>query len=302
MFGGMLARGGHDVTLVDPDRAHVDVINQRGVLLRHHDGSGHTVHVAATSDPERDLGPVDAVIVLCKGWANADAAASVAHAVGPGTWVITVQNGLGNARRLGEVLGPERVAPGTTTAGAHKPEPGVVDVSRITSSGSSITQLAAPNGGDDPADLRAIAGALTAAGLPTEVLANADTVIWTKLAMAATAGPLTAALGCTIEAMLSSQAAVELLRAMFDEIIAVAAALDVPLVADHVWAHAMTTYDAVGPHTTSMADDFAAGRRSEIDSFCVEISRLGRLLRVATPTHDTIGRLLVAKEEHGGLR
>ncbi len=64
----------------------------------------------------------------------------------------------------------------------------------------------------------------------------------------------------------------------------------------------LTTYRAVGAHTTSMADDFAAGRRSEIDSFCGEISRLGRVHQVATPTHDSIGRLLIAREEQGGLR
>ena len=64
----------------------------------------------------------------------------------------------------------------------------------------------------------------------------------------------------------------------------------------------MATYEAVGPHLTSMAADVAAGRRSEIDSFCVEISRRGTRHGVPTPTHDTIGRLIVAREEERGLR
>jgi 2-dehydropantoate 2-reductase len=302
-FGGLLGRDGHDVTLVDVDADHVKAVAANGLVLRHADGSEWVVPIAATTDPELDLGPVDAVIVLCKGWANRTVAESIRHAVGPATWVATLQNGLGNAETLGAVLGPERVLPGTTTAGAFKPEPGVVDVSPITSSGSSITQLgpplgtrAVPEGVDD------LATALTEAGLPCEVLLDAGVVIWTKLAMAATAGPLTAALGTTVEGMLSTATGRALLTRMFDEVVAVAAAEGVDLDRAAVWGHAMATYEAVGPHLTSMAADVAAGRRTEIDSFCVELCRRGVEHGVPTPTHDTIGRLIVAREEERGLR
>ena len=134
------------------------------------------------------------------------------------------------------------------------------------------------------------------------MLADADVVIWTKLAMAATAGPLTAALGTTVQGMVESPTAMALLRRMFDEIVALAAAEGVTLDREAVWDHAMTTYDAVGPHLTSMADDVLNGRRSEIDSFCVELSRRGVAHGVPTPTHDVIGRLIVAREEGAGLR
>lgn len=89
---------------------------------------------------------------------------------------------------------------------------------------------------------------------------------------------------------------------MFDEIMTLADAEGVALDKTAVWDHAMHTYAAVGPHLTSMAADVVAGRRSEIDSFCVEISRRGVLRGVPTPTHDTIGRIIVAREEQAGLR
>ena len=147
MYGGYLARAGHDVTLVDVDTAHLARIRRDGLVLRHADGRVDRVAVATTSDPAHELDPVEAVIVLCKGWANRDVAESIAGAVGRSTWVATVQNGLGNDIALAAVLGPERVLPGTTTAGAHKSEPGVVEVSPITSSGRSITQLGPPRTG-----------------------------------------------------------------------------------------------------------------------------------------------------------
>jgi 2-dehydropantoate 2-reductase len=306
MFGAHLALEGHDVTLVDVDTDHINAVRDRGVTLRHSDGTTQVVELAATTNPEHDLSLADgleAVIVLCKGWANEAAGASIAHAVGHNTWLVTVQNGLGNDRSLATVLPADRVVAGTTTAGALKREPGIVEVTPITSHGGSITQLGPPAAGAGaPDSLQLVADALTQSGLPCEIHPNADMVIWTKLALAGTAGPLTAALNATVADVVTSPAARELLRALFDEIVEVAGATGVDLDAPHVWDHAIATFDAVGPHTTSMADDLATGRRSEIDSFSLEISRLGTASGVPTPTHDTIGRLIVAREQQGGLR
>ena len=302
MFGALLHGAGHDVTLVDIDATQVDAINQRGLVVRS-SGDEVTVRLRATASPRRDLDPVDAAIVLCKGWANESAARSIEHALHATSPVVTIQNGLGNDLGLAAVLGPDRIVSGTTTAGAHRPAPGIVDVSPITSAGRSVTQLGRPRAGTAISEATdELARALDSAGLPCSIMADANIVIWTKLAMAATAGPLTAAMGATVEEMLSSPSAMALFRSLFDEVVELAGALDIPLDSRAVWDHAMATYRAVGPHTTSMADDFASHRRSEIDSFCVEISRLGRAHSVATPTHDVIGQLLVAREEQGGLR
>lgn len=303
MFGGYLALAGHDVVLVDVAADHLAAIDRDGLVLELPDGSTRTARPRTTTDPVADLpGPLDAVIVLCKGWANAAVGASIRHTIGPSTWVATVQNGLGNDVALVEAIGSPRVLPGTTTAGAERHRPGHVVVSPITASGRSVTHLGPPRNTDARDGIEPLTAALTDAGLPCELLPDADQVIWTKLAMAGTAGPLTAALGTTVRGMVESPAAMTLFDAMFDEIVAVAAAEGVVLDRDAVRAHAMATYAAVGAHLTSMAADVVGGRRSEIDSFCVEVARRGARHGVATPVNDTIGRLIVAREEEAGLR
>lgn len=134
------------------------------------------------------------------------------------------------------------------------------------------------------------------------VISVAVTAIGDPARCQVTVEPLTAALGTTVQGMMDSPAARSLLRSMFDEVMALAAVEGVALDADEVWAHTMRTYEDVGPHHTSMAADVAAGRRSEIDSFCIEISRRAADHGVAVPTHDTIGALIVAREEERGLR
>ena len=293
VFGGLLAQAGHDVTLVDVNREHIDAVQREGLVLRSPGGAEATARLGATTDAGA-IEPVELVVVLTKAYATRAAARAIAGAVGAGTDVVTVQNGLGNADALREVLPGATVVAGTTTVGAMWVRDGVVELSPITAARTSITQLGP--GGDRAAAV------FTAAGLPAEVRADADRVIWTKLAMAATAGPLSAVLRATVADLLARPDAMATLRAMFVEIMAVAAAEGVTLDADATWEHALATYRAVGPHVTSMAADVLAGRRTENEAMSLEIARRGRRHGVATPAHEVIGKLIAAMEPQMGER
>ncbi len=296
VFGGHLALAGHDVTLVDTWREHMEAVAASGLDLRTPQGDGVVVPLQAIHEPWR-LEPVELVIVLTKTFAGADAIRSVAPALTGETWVVTVQNGLGNERRLAEVIGPERVVPGTTTVGAEQRGPGVVTMSPSTAARTSVTHLGPPRGAATlPAAVVEIAATLTAAGLPTEALGSADVVIWTKLALAGPMGPVSALLRRGVSDVAENEHSYALIRALFDEIVDVAHTTGVPLDREAVWVHALETFRAVGPHTTSMAADVLAHRRTEIDAFCGEVARLGDEHGVATPVNRTIWQAVKAIE------
>jgi 2-dehydropantoate 2-reductase len=296
VFGGHLALAGHDVTLVDTWREHMEAVAAHGLDLRTPQGDCIVVPLRAIHDPSR-LEPVELVIVLTKTFAGADALRSIVHAVGPETWVATVQNGLGNDRRLAEVIGPERVVPGTTTVGAEQQGPGATTMSLATAARTSVTHLGPPRGATSlPAAVLEIAAALTAAGLPTEALDSADVVIWTKLALAGPMGPVSALLRRTVRDVAENEHSLALIRSLFDEIVAVARATGVPLDRDAVWEHALRTFDEAGPHTTSMAADVLAHRRTEVDAFCGEVARIGAAQGVPAPVNRAVWQALKAIE------
>ena len=296
VFGAHLALAGHDVTLVDVWREHMEAVAAGGLELCTPEGESRIVRLGAVYDPSL-LEPVELVIVLTKAFAGAEALRSIAHAVTPETWVVTVQNGLGNDRRLAEVIGAERVVPGTTTVGAEQQGPGAVTMSRSTAARASVTHLGPPRTVTGlPAGVRAIAATLTEAGLPTEALDSADVVIWTKLALAGPMGPVTALLRRTVIDVATDEHASALIRALFDEIIEVAAATGVVLDREAVWEHALETFHGVGPHITSMAADVLAGRRTEIDAFCGEVARLGAEHGVPAPVNRSVWQALRAIE------
>ena len=309
VFGGHLALAGHDVTLVDIWAEHMEAVASGGLEMRTPDGAGTIVPMRAIHEPWR-LEPVELVIVLTKSFAAGEAMRSITHAVTEGTWVVTVQNGLGNERRLAEVVGPERVVPGTTTVGAEQSCPGVTTMNLAAAARTSVTHLGPPRTVVGiPGEVDAIARALTEAGLPTKALDSADVVIWTKLALAGPMGPVTALLRRTVRDVVADEHSLALVVAMFDEIVAVAEAIGVPLDPEACWAHALETYRGAGPHTTSMAADVLAHRRTEIDAFCGEVACLGAEHGVPTPVNRTVWHALKAIEatygegllEHGSV-
>lgn len=292
VFGGRLAAAGEEVVLIDVNRDHMDAVTAHGLKLEAPSGDTVVAHPRATADPET-VPPLDVVIVLTKGYAVDEAARSIVGSVREGTWVITVQNGLGNDRRLAAVFGPDRVVPGTTTVGGEYLAPGRVRMTPPAAARTAVTHLGSPRTADSiPEDLAAVADRMTAAGLPVEVIADADTMIWTKLAMAASVAPVCTALRCTVADVWDGERGRELVRDVFDEIVSVAHAEGVDLDPEPTWSHLAGVFSAVGPHYPSMTIDILHGRRTEIDTFSIEIAQRGRALGVATPLNEALGTMV----------
>ena len=125
-FGGLLARAGHDVTLIGR-AVHVQAIHRDGLLL---DTQTFREHVRIRA--ESDAGAVkDAGLLLfcVKSIDTESAAASMAPHLAEDAVVLSLQSGVDNAQRLESVLrqrvlpavgyvATEMVAPGTSSTGA----------------------------------------------------------------------------------------------------------------------------------------------------------------------------------------
>lgn len=282
-----LARAGHEVVAVDVRRDHLDAIARDGLVA---EPGGEAVRVAIAPD-----GLVELVVIATKSFATADAARALGPLLGEDTLVATVQNGIGNDRVLAGVLGPRRVLPGSTTLAAEPAGPGRVRLGASTAAGNTLTTLGAPR--DAPELLgrvEELCAVLAAAGLPAEARADADEVIWRKLALAGTMAPLSALLRLTVGETIDR--APDALRRLVAELAAVATATGTPLDGDELWAYCLRTWDPNRSHHTSMEVDVREGRPTEIDAMCLEVARLGREHGVPTPANRLVGELVRALE------
>jgi 2-dehydropantoate 2-reductase len=294
LFGGLLAEGGLDVTLVDVWKEHVEAINREGLKILGH-GGDRTVRVAATADPS-SLANADVILFQCKSYANEGAARSVRHLVSGPTAVISFQNGLGNEEAIGRVVGAEHVLGGLTAQGAQVVAAGVVR--NFGDLPSYIGELA---GGASPR-ASAIAAAFTRHGLPTYASENIKKEKWQKLLGNVALGAVSAATDLTSAEIVSiPELRTVVLRAL-DETAAVARACGVPLGESET----RTVFDKLtsvadggtGASKSSMAIDVANRRPTEIDTIHGSVARLGREHGVPTPTIDAMVGIVKGLQSH----
>jgi 2-dehydropantoate 2-reductase len=284
LFGGLLAEGGLDVTLVDAWAEHVASIRSAGLRIVGV-GGDRAIEVRATTDAG-EVETADVVLFQCKAFANEAAARSVRHLFGGSTVAITFQNGLGNEQALAAILGEQNVIGGLTAQAGLAEGPGVV-----RNFGDLPTYIGEMAGGLSDRTV-AIAEAFTAHGLPTKASAEIKREKWKKLLGNVALGAISAVTDLrSFEIMRVPELQETVFRAV-DEAAAVAAAEGVALDVAEAREVLMRLVDTAGGGTgaskSSMREDIIRRRRTEIDTIHGAVARLARQHGIATPTIDAM--------------
>lgn len=258
LFGAAFHRAGCTVTLVDVNAAHVAAINANGLELDTRAGVEHLPIPARL--PADAAGPFDLIVVFTKTFHTAGALEGLAHAIGPHTHLLSLQNGLGNDRRLAGFVSDDRVMVGASMLPSDLVGPG-----KVRSHGDGYSRLY-PAFGGDPAMAKKVADALTRGGLPAQLDPDIHAAIWSKVVFNAAMNPLCALtlrtpgfLGANAEARATIVSVVE-------EGVAAAHANGVMI--DPAPIHALTQVSMTdhADHEASMLQDVKAGRRTEVDA------------------------------------
>lgn len=288
LYGAAFYCAGSEVTFVDVNRPHVDAINANGLELETRSGVEHLPIPARL--PEEIAEPVDLVVVFTKTFHTDGALAGIAKAIGADTWLLSLQNGLGNDRRLAAHASPERVLVGASSLPSDLVGPG-----KVRSHGEGGSKLY-PAFGSDPAFAREIADLLTAGGLAAALEPKIQEAIWSKAIFNATMNPLCALTLRTPGFLGAHDEGLALIRTAVDEGVAVAHASGVMVDAQaiHDLTHVSVTDHA--NHEASMLQDVKAGRRTEVDAINGAIVEAGRAAGVAAPVLETFWRLVKLEE------
>ncbi len=284
LFGGRLREGGADVVLLDVNQPHVDAINRDGLRLVI---DGHDRHIRLPAlRPEQASTPPDLLILFTKSFQTADALAAVRPVLAGQTYVLTLQNGLGNRERLAAVVPEDRILIGMTDYPADYRRPGYIE-----SHGDGVIRLRCADGVERPI-LDRLTAAFAAAGMDCRVDRHVEAAIWQKVAFNAALNGICAVLGCTVDQIAAAPEGPALARACVDEVLTTAGALGIPV--DPGAAHAAVTHAlaAHGGHKPSMLQDLLAGRRTEVDAIHGEVIAYARRLGLAVPVTETLYRMV----------
>ena len=113
IYAGLLAdAGGHDVWAVDVWQDHVDAMAANGLHVEGASGN-RVAKLNATSKPS-DVRDADLVIIATKHDGVEAAAHSALAMAKPDAVILTIQNGLGSADKVAEIVGSDRVMIGVS--------------------------------------------------------------------------------------------------------------------------------------------------------------------------------------------
>ncbi len=264
LFGALLAEAGHEVWLVDhrPDRALA--LSRNGVTIEE-TGKSRTVPIKATAEPST-IGTVGVILFAVKAY-DTEAAARAASALADAqTTIVTLQNGLGNVEILSRAFDPDHVVAGATSHGAT-----LLGTGRVRHAGVGPTVLAPAAGNTERVE--AVAELLRSVGLEVTVLADAASVIWSKVVVNASINPLTALTRLRNGQLLEFPELREVLTAVARETAEVARLRGAKLLYEDPTQEVVTVCERTAGNYSSMLQDILAGRETEIGSLNAAVVR-----------------------------
>lgn len=257
-FGGRLAQAGADVTfLVRPARAAL--LREHGLGIRSALGDARLAVATATGDGLPALAPFDLVVLACKAYDLDGAIEAVAPAVGAGTGVLPILNGLLHYAALDARFGRERVLGGLCFISAMLDADGTVV--HMGQPASITYGLRAGNA--DTGVLAALDAACARAGVDHLYAADIGRAQWIKFSFLAALAAGTCLMRGSVGAIVASEEGAAFMAALHEECLAVAAAEGQPVAGDEARIARDQLTRAGSPVTASMLRDLEAGRRVE---------------------------------------
>ncbi len=295
-YGGLLAQQGNEVTFIARG-AHLYAIRREGLKVKSIHGD-FTISPANATDDPANVGPVDLILFTVKTYNTDEAAEAIRPAVGPRTVVMSLQNGIDAAERIGRAVGLEHVVGGATWLSSAVQEPGFI---------KQISQFRrivfGELGGGSSERIQSIYEALKNSDITVEVSENIQKILWTKFVFIAAVSSIGSLTRLPMGDYRSVPETRTLLTYIMEEVTALAGAQGILLDPDVV-QKSLDFIDNSAPHIKpSMQLDVESGHRTELESMIGVIGRKGRELGIPTPASDFVYASLLpienqARSEH----
>jgi 2-dehydropantoate 2-reductase len=291
LFAAYLARVA-EVAALTRREEQARALNEEGLRVSGRGDFVSRVTAATTPDalPEPEL-----VIVASKG-GDVDRIAAGLEGRWPGAIVMTVQNGIGADEIVGR-HGSWRLLSSVTFMSGTKHSDTHVEYVLDTATWIGPARAATP------ADARRVAALIESSGLKAEAFDDVRPAQWSKLIFNATVNTVAALTGLRHEAPFAAlddpRDLGHLVKALMDEGKAVAAAAGVELDEDP-WQMNVLATQRGHRHAPSMLEDVLAQRPTEVDMITGSLVREAHRLGVPVPLHETMYRLIKAKEASWG--
>lgn len=282
-----LARAGVPVRLVLRNAPRLAQYQQLGGLTLV-EGNTET-RLPIVAEPADDPRQIQRLLVACKAYDAEAAVASVAHRLAANAEVVLLQNGLGSQQAVAARLPGARCILASSTEGAFRE-----GALRVVFAGQGHTWLGDLNGGPAPEWLAELGQAGIAHEWSTDILGR----LWRKLALNCAINPLTVLHDCRNGGLAEHEGDVAGLCAELSNLLA---RCGQPDAAQGLLAQVQQVIHTTAANYSSMHQDVAQGRRTEIAYLLGHACATAQQIGLATPRLNALREQLVALLAARGL-
>ncbi len=282
LFGALLARAGNDVLLIGREE-QVKAVNESGLKVIGVENF-EVKPEATTSAPEE---PPELLLLTTKSYSTKTALECARQCIGSDTWVLSVQNGLGNEELAMKYT--DKVIGGITTNGAM-----LVEWGKVMWTGRGITVIGKyPTGKAE--FVEEVARVFNEAGIETGVTENAIGWKWTK----AIVNSVINGLGTVLEVKNGALREIPELEGISIEIARegcmVAQQLGIEFEV-HPLELLWDTIEKTKENYNSTLQDIMRGRKTEVDYIHGKIVEYAHSVGLEAPRNELLWALVKAKE------
>ncbi|NGZ06120.1 MAG: 2-dehydropantoate 2-reductase [Magnetococcales bacterium] len=289
-YGAALAKAGARVTTVH--RSDYEHVRQHGIQIDALDHSEHFRPHQVINRITADHVP-DYLVVALKALPDSHTSDLIRPAVGPNTVIVMLQNGLHVEETVQQAFPANEVITAMAFVCLQRSSPGHIRHSchgRIT--------LGRYPTGISPA-VQQLGQLFEAGGVPCQLTDTPMTARWIKLVWNAAFNPVSVLAGhATTAAILAQPEGEALVKAIMEEVIAVARAHGHPLPDSLIDTH-LTSTRSIPPYHTSMALDHMLGRPLETEVILGAAVRAAQQVGIATPLLTGLYGLMKILERRG---
>jgi len=281
--GSLKSRTKEDVWLIDKSPERAKRIREEGIRI---EGMSSVSTAIDISSNPKEVGPCDLVFICVKSYSTDDACKDIKDLISDKTFILTLQNGIGNVQVLNDHFGPERVIAGVTNHGATLVGPG-----HVRHAGRGDTVIGMYNG-KMLGPVRDAAKLLTKCGFETKVSKDIDSVLWSKLIINIGINALTGITRLKNGMLIKHDGAREILRSSVQEAMKIVKRKRIRLIYDDPIQKVEGVCKATAANVSSMLQDVLNSKRTEIDYINGVITRQGKAFSIPTPVNEVLINLI----------
>lgn len=281
-----------ETVLVTRTREQADAVREEGIQVIRLDGKVERVPVQVV-ESDRVSSPLDVIMLMVKQRDFASAfhkAVSVCSRAGV---IVCWQNGVGHEAVVKKMARIPVVYGAVTTEGALREDAATV---RHTGTGKTWMGPLFGMGDVHPRSLRSIVVEADRRWCPVELVVDIQPRIWEKLLINSVINPLTALLEVKNGDLLHLPDSRRLMWAALEEAVAVARTKGIRYEVEDLYRKVEEICRKTAANRSSMYQDLMRGCETEVDWINGGIVKAGRLHDIPTPIHETLMRLMHAKE------